>query len=361
MSILGQFIMTGVSGTSLTKEEETFIQSENIGGVLLFSHNFETPAQLAELINSIQALRDEYPLFIAVDHEGGRVIRFKKHFTQIPSMLDIAKLDSPKLCFHVGRIMAEELSACGVNVNLSPVCDIFNNPANKVIGDRAFGRTGEEVSKYVTSMIRGLQTSGVLGCAKHFPGHGSTFKDSHFDMPVVKKSLEELEKEEFVPFVRAAKSRVEFMMMAHLMVDAIDKELPTSLSAKAYNLIRKTLKFNKIIISDDMQMKAIDDRYSTEEAAVLAIKAGADIIEYRDMEKAQLALEALKEARKTQILKNEVLNFKYQRIMDCKKQHFSEYKPVYIPEITKAIRSKANDVFMKDLISRIQAASVEGA
>ena len=353
MNNVGQLIFTGISGKILTEEEKKFIEEENIGGVILFTNNYESPAQLAELVNSIQALRSEYPLFISVDHEGGRVRRFKTHFTQFPPMLDIASIDSPKNLYEVSRIMAEELKACGVNLNLSPVCDILTNVSNKVIGDRAYGRDPESVSKFISSAIRGFQTNGVLACSKHFPGHGDTTKDSHFDLPIVKKSIEDLRKEEFVPFVKAVKSRVEFIMMAHLVVDAIDSELPTSLSPKAYELIRDELKFTKLIITDDMEMKAITDNFGFEDAAVKAINAGADIIEYKSMEKARLGLKGLKDAMKTKEVKNETVKDRFERIMSCKKNYFSEYSPVYIPEVGKNINKGSSQSFLNELIDKI--------
>ena len=184
MDNFGQLIMMGISGLSLTPEEKSFIETEKIGGVILFDYNFQDPAQLAELVNSIQKIRDEYPLFIAVDQEGGRVQRFKKHFTQFPSMFEISSHQSPKLVFEVHQVMARELSACGINLSLSPCCDILTNPSNKVIGDRSFGTTAEDVEKYISAAIRGLQTTGLLSCAKHFPGHGDTTKDSHVDFAV---------------------------------------------------------------------------------------------------------------------------------------------------------------------------------
>lgn len=353
MSNVGQLIFTGVSGTILTDDEKKFIEEENIGGVIFFANNYESPGQLAELVNSIQALRSEYPLFICVDHEGGRVRRFKTHFTQFPPMLDIASIDSPKNLFEVSRIMAEELKACGVNLNLSPVCDILTNVSNKVIGDRAFGRDPESVSKFISSAIRGFQTNGVLACSKHFPGHGDTTKDSHFDLPIVKKSLEDLRKEEFIPFVKAVKSRVEFMMMAHLVVDAIDSELPTSLSPKAYDLVRDELKFTKLIITDDMEMKAITDNFGFEDAAVMAINAGADIIEYKSMDKARLGLKGLKEAMKTKTLKNDIVKDRTDRITTCKENYFSEYKPVYIPEVGTNINKGSSQSFLNELTEKI--------
>lgn len=353
---LGQLIMTGIEGLTLSKDEADFLEKENIGGVLLFSKNFESPAQLAELVNSIQKCRREWPLLVAVDQEGGRVVRFKNHFTQFPSMMDLASLDSPKICFHAMKIIAEELSACGVNLNLSPVCDITNNPNNKVIGDRAFGTTVDEVTKYVSSAIRGLQTNGVMACAKHFPGHGCTTKDSHDDLPVVKKSIEELREVEFQPFIKAIKSRVELVMMAHLQVDAIDEQWPTSLSEKAHAIVRDEFKFKKVIISDDMQMGAIIKRFGADEAAVRAIVAGADIIEYRDMGEAEKALQALRQANKTKELKNEAVVEKSERILELKKAYLSDYKPIYIPEISKKLGTRANQVFVTDLLERIAQA-----
>lgn len=335
----GQLIISGIKGTSLLPEEVSFIKNEKLGGIILFSHNFEDPAQLAELVNSIQKIRDEYPLFISVDQEGGRVVRFKKYFTQFPAMLDLAKLNSPKLVFEVHEILAKELSACGINLSYSPCCDILSNQDNKVIGDRAYGKSAEEVEKYISAAIRGLQTHGVLACAKHFPGHGDTSKDSHTDLPIVKTSLDTLRQREMIPFIKASKSRVEFMMMAHLMVDAIDDTLPTSLSSKAYNFLRTETKFTKIIITDDMEMKAIADRFSTEEASVMAINAGADMLLYRLMEDAQTALKSIREAVKKRVIKKELLIEKLQRVEKCKKEFLSSYSPIYIPKIVDSFNS----------------------
>jgi beta-N-acetylhexosaminidase len=352
----GQLIISGIKGTSLSPEEIEFIKNEKLGGIILFTHNFEDPAQLAELVNNIQKHRDEYPLFISVDQEGGRVMRFKKHFTQFPSMMEIASLDSPKLVFEVHQVMAKELSACGINLSYSPCCDILTNPENKVVGDRAYGKDAESVEKFISAAIRGLQTSGLLSCAKHFPGHGSTSKDSHFDLPLVKTTMEELRKREMIPFIKASKSRVEFMMMAHLLVDALDDKLPTSLSAKAYEFLRQETKFTKIVITDDMEMKAISDKYSTEEAATMAINAGADMLLYRNMEEAKKALAAIREAVKKKTLKREAVVEKALRIEKCKKENLAEYQPIYIPKIVDSFNTseakKLIDHFQTTLVAK---------
>lgn len=353
MKDLGQLIITGIKGTSLLDEEKEFIQNNNIGGVILFTHNYEDPAQLAELVNDIQTLRDEYPLFVSVDNEGGRVFRFKQHFTHFQAMMDIAKLDSPKLVFEVHKAMAEELAACGVNLNYSPCCDVLTNPTNKAIGDRAFGDDPVEIEKYVSAAIRGLQTTSVLGCAKHFPGHGGTTKDSHFDLPLVKTEKDVLESRELIPFVKASKSRVEMIMMAHLMVDALNDELPTSLAKEAYDYCREKLKFKKIIITDDMEMKAISDRFSYEEAAVMAIDAGADIVLYRSMETAQKAYNGLKEAVDSGKLERTSIDEKAKRVLNCKKSHFAEYKPIYIPNIQEQMKKQEHQNLFNEIQEKI--------
>jgi beta-N-acetylhexosaminidase len=348
---VGQLFITGISGLALTEDEKKFLQESNIGGVILFSHNYSDPAQLAELINEIQTLRDEYPLFISVDQEGGRVKRFKTHFTQFPSMYEVGKKESPKLTFEVHRVLAEELSSCGVNLNFSPCCDVWSNVNNKVIGDRAFSRTVKGVEKHVSAAIRGLHTGNVLSCAKHFPGHGNTTKDSHFDLPFVKKTMDELKAEELVPFNKASKSRSEFIMMAHLVVDAIDKENPCTLSTKAYEFLRSELRYKKIIITDDMEMKAISDNYSYADAAVLALSSGADILIYRTSEKAMEAYAGVMLAVKEQRIKKADLDTKIKRVFDCKKRFFKEYKQIYIPSLSKVFKADRNPSLMKELSS----------
>ena len=340
MDNFGQFVISGIKGTSLTQEEIEFIRDEKVGGIILFSHNFEDPSQLAELVNSIQKLRDEYPLFISTDQEGGRVMRFKTHFTQFPAMMELARMDSPKLVFEAHQVMAKELSACGINVSYSPSCDILTNPENKVIGDRAYGTDAVTVEKYISAAIRGLQTNGVLSCAKHFPGHGDTSKDSHVDLPLVKTTIAQMREREMIPFVKASKSRVEFMMMAHLLVDAIDDKLPTSLSPKAYDFLRQETKFSKIVVTDDMDMKAIADRYTTEEAAMMAITAGADMLIYRSPDNARKAVNVIREHSKKRLIKKDILTEKSGRIERCKKEYFSNYQPIYIPKIAEVFNSQ---------------------
>lgn len=353
---VGQLIMTGIGGTILSDEEKKFIKEENIGGVLLFSKNFDSIAQLGELVNSIQTLNPENPLFIAVDHEGGRVIRFKKIFTQFPAMLEISKLKSPKLFYEIGSIMAQELSLCGINVNLAPCCDILTNKNNKVIGDRAFGKTAKKVEENISGLIRGLQTNHIIACAKHFPGHGNTLKDSHKDLPIVKTEMETLEKRELLPFKKAIKSKVAMVMMGHLLVDSIDEQFPTSLSPKAHKLLRETLKFSNIIISDDMQMEAITKSYGVGEAAMMALDAGTDIIEYRDMEMSKRALNYVKKIIEKDPKRLAQLKQKLERIKRVKKEFIPDLKPISIIDISSQMNNEENQTFLSELHEKLSHA-----
>jgi len=349
---LGQLFMTGVGGHELSAEERQFIREENIGGILLFSKNFQSPAQLAELINHIQELRSERPLLIAVDQEGGRVQRFKAPFTVIPPMHTIGLTKSPKICFELHQHMAKQLKAVGVNLNLGPCCDIWTNEQNKVIGDRSFGHSPEVVEKFVSAAIRGLQTEGIISCAKHFPGHGDTLKDSHISLPLIKNSREVLMERELIPFRRAIKSKVPMVMMGHLLVDCIDEEWPISLSEKAHRFLRDEFKFKGVIITDDMQMGALTEKNDLEQMVYRSMIAGADILEFRDFEQTVKAYEACQELIKTAKIKRQVIEEKIKRVKDLKDEWISQYKPSYIPDISKSF-SKNDGQRLLDLIDKM--------
>lgn len=290
---LGQVFITGIAGLSLLEEEAEFISNAGIGGVILFARNYSSPEQLIALVNQLHSLPLHRPLLISVDQEGGRVVRFKKDFTQFPPMLDIGGKNSPTYTYDVHSTLARELKVFGITINFSPVCDIFSNPENKVIGDRAFGKTANDVSSQITAAIRGMQKQGVVACAKHFPGHGDTVLDSHFDLPIIEASVEMLRERELIPFHRAVKTKVEMIMMAHLLLPVIDDQLPCSLSAKAYEWLRKELHFTRLIVTDDMEMEAITKRWGVEEAAILSFVAGADLLIYRNLNTTKKAYDAV--------------------------------------------------------------------
>ncbi len=344
---LGQLLICGIEGTTLSHEERQFLEKENIGGVILFSRNYQSPEQLMLLVNEIQKTRKEYPLFISVDNEGGRVFRFKSDFYQPPPMLKVGSIHSPKICFDVHHLMALELKACGINLNYAPVCDIYSNPANTVIGDRAFGNEAKEVGQLITAAIRGLQVHGVMACAKHFPGHGDTLEDSHHELPILHTTLAQLKEREFYPFIKASKARAAFIMQAHVKIPSIDPHYPASLSSIFYQLVREELKHNGLIITDDLEMSAITKYYALEQAGVEAIKAGADIALFRTMKAAASTLELLRTEWKQKTIAKEDIQKKCQRIVTAKKEFLSDYKPCSLKEVRETFAQTSSGPFQQ--------------
>ena len=280
---IGQLIMVGFEGTQANEAIETHIRERFVGGIVLFSRNIQSPKQAAELTNELQQLASttthQIPLFIGIDQEGGWVIRLKEGATVLPGNMALGATGSTELAERAGEITAAELAAVGVNLNFAPVMDVNNNPQNPVIDRRSFGESPELVSRLGVAYIRGLQRNGVLGTAKHFPGHGDTTVDSHFDLPTVSHDLERIRALELHPFRAAIDADVAAIMTAHIVYPAFDPDRPATLSPTILtNLLRDELGFDGLLITDDMEMKAIDDRYRSGEAAVMAVEAGADIV-----------------------------------------------------------------------------------
>jgi beta-N-acetylhexosaminidase len=280
---VGQLMIVGFAGKQVNKSIREHIGQRFIGGVTLFDRNIQSPQQVARLTNELQGLargtRHQIPLFIALDQEGGWVTRLKKGATILPGNMALGATDSTELAERAGAITAIELSAVGINLNFAPVMDVNNNPKNPVIDRRAFGESPEQVLRLGVAYIRGLQQNGLLATAKHFPGHGDTTVDSHTDLPTVKHDLDRIRAIELKPFRATIEAGVAAIMTAHILYPALDANRPATLSRPILtNLLREELGFEGLIITDDMEMKAIDDRYPAGEAAVMAIEAGADIV-----------------------------------------------------------------------------------
>jgi beta-N-acetylhexosaminidase len=215
-------------------------------------------------------------LFIAVDQEGGRVNRIKKGVAILPPMSEIK---TEKEAYSNGAILAKELKPLGIKLDLAPVVDVNTEIKNPIIGDRSFGSNPLKVKKLSCAMIRGMQDNGLYACAKHFPGHGPTKKDSHKCLPEVNISYENWENIHLPPFVSAIKAGISCIMVGHILYPCLDKKYPSSLSHKIVTeILRKKLGYKGVIITDDILMKGITKKYTPEEAAVLAINAGADMV-----------------------------------------------------------------------------------
>lgn len=238
------------------------------------------PISQVHFLNRLQKA-SELPLLITADAEWGLAMRMTDTIAY-PRNLALGALNDLNLIYELGCEIGRQAKRVGIRMNLAPVADINSNPDNPVIKTRSFGDDPQKVADCVAAFANGLQSAGVLACAKHFPGHGDTTLDSHYDLPVVFHPLSRLETVELIPFKRAAKKGIAALMTAHLYVPAIDPIYPSSLSPTCIEWIRKKLKFQGLIITDALNMKAIADRYSPEEIGVLARKAGSDLLLYGD-------------------------------------------------------------------------------
>lgn len=333
-NVIGQHIFIGISGFVLTEEEKKFIIENNIGGITLFGRNCESPEQVRKLCAEIQNLRhrmpDKAPLFIAIDMEGGRVARLKAPFTQWPPLKKLGDLDSPTASFNLAYMMGLELKAVGINLDFAPCIDIFTNPKNTVIGDRSISSDPEMVAKHSSALIRGYIKSGIIPCAKHFPGHGDTIIDSHYDLPVEQAELKRLHDIELIPFKKALRSRLELLMTAHIQFPKIDPEWPVTLSEIFLKkLLREELRYKGFVISDDLGMKALAAKYDSQLIPVRALQAGVDLLLYcNEPEVPPLAIEAIEKAVQDSKLNKNQLEQTHKKIVAWKKEILSQPDPL---------------------------------
>jgi len=294
-----ELVTIGFEGTELPAEAADLLR-QGVRSVILFTRNFRDASQLRELTRSIRAAAGR-PTIVSVDQEGGRVQRFRgAGFPDLPSGREIGAAGE-----HAAReaavTTARMLRAVGIGMNLAPVLDVDSNPANPVIGARAFGPDPLQVARCGVAYAQVLQAERVAACGKHFPGHGDTSVDSHLDLPRLPHAMERLERIELVPFREAIRAGIASIMTAHVLFDAIDPEVPATLSRTVVTgLLRERLGFDGLVITDDFEMQAIADRFETGEAAVRAVDAGCDLVLVCQREDRQRrAIEALAQAVRT--------------------------------------------------------------
>jgi beta-N-acetylhexosaminidase len=274
---VARMFTVGFHGTVPSRELTELIQ-RGVGGIILFGRNVESPGQVLELTRAIKRLA-ERPIFISIDQEGGKVRRLRQGFSDVVAMRALGKLGDAQLAFDIGRLLGRELQAVGIDVNLAPVVDVDTNVDTPIIGDRAFSSDPLLVATLGAALIRGMQEVGVAACAKHFPGHGDTWQDSHLELPRLTHAMDRLEQVELLPFRAVAKAGVASIMTAHVVFEALDAARPATMSRDVLEgLLRQSMGYTGLIFSDDTEMKAIADQYSYPEAAVLAANAGVDSI-----------------------------------------------------------------------------------
>jgi beta-N-acetylhexosaminidase len=296
--VCGQMLVVGLAGKQLEPDERRALSAGERGGVVLFRRNIEATAEataqgmamaprvfagmrmpVAELTGAVAAAcPEDLPPLVAIDQEGGRVMRLGPPAMQLPPMRRLGDLGDVELVSRVAEAQARELAALGFTMSFAPVADIHTRDENPIIGDRAFATTPEGVSRMAGAWADGLARGGILSCAKHFPGHGDTTVDSHLALPRVDRPKPELERLEIAAFrTLARRPSIDSMMTAHVVYPALDETQPATLShAICTDLLRNELGFEGVLFSDDLEMKALT--MPPGEAAIRAVTAGCDVL-----------------------------------------------------------------------------------
>ena len=354
---IGQLVWVGFQGYEFNDELKFLIDKYKVGNIILFTRNIKDIKQLFELNRKIH----EYVIektgimpFISIDQEGGMVTRIMDGATFCPGNMTLATSTTDN-AYQIGKIMGEELRALGINFNLAPSLDVNNNPNNPVIGVRSYSDKPEVVGEYGLNYIKGLQSTGVIATAKHFPGHGDTNVDSHKALAAVMHSQERLENVELLPFKKVL-GETEAIMTAHLLFPAYETEnVPATLSRKVItNLLRERLGYEGIITSDCMEMKAIADNYTTPKGCLMGLQAGLDqVMVSATYEKQLKTFELLTEAYDNNLLDKNEVDQKLVRIMKAKEKSYALMKEYFYGKEFSDVVDIIDNKEHKALASRI--------
>lgn len=326
---IGQMLIISNRTESMTESLKEELESIQPGGFIFFRENFTSYDKTKNLIEEIEKTA-KIPLLLGADQEGGRVQRLKniegETITQIPSMKEIGDTKDTAIARKIGKTIAEELQVFGINMDFAPVIDVISNPNNTVIGDRSFGTDPTIVANMGISLAKGLEDGGVIPVYKHFPGHGNTEVDSHYNLPVVTKTKEELYNLDLIPFQKAISEGASVIMIGHLAIPNITFDnTPASLSKKLItDILKKEMKYEELVITDALNMKAITDNYKPKEIYELAINAGVDLLLMP--EDSNEAIELIKQSiAEKKITKNQI-NESVKKILTLKYSKMSTKK-----------------------------------
>ncbi len=319
--MVGQFFILGFEGEFPTDDFLHLIEKQNLGGIILFARNIESPKQISETIKELES-KSKHPLFIMIDQEGGRTVRITKDFPVFPSNKFYGDRKDKEGVFEAYKTTARELSRLGINVNLAPVVDVLTNPKNLVIGERSFGEDPVRVAEMSKVAIEAIKSENILACAKHFPGIGDIEVDPHSDLPINSNPKERFEKIDFLPFKTSISSNIDMIMSTHVLCLNLDAKNPASLSKIiCVDILRKELGFDGILITDDMQMGAIRKNQKLAQACQKAFLAGNDLILIGDKFEEQVqVLEHFEKLVSDKRISEKRLNFSLNKILLAKKK-----------------------------------------
>jgi beta-N-acetylhexosaminidase len=342
---IGQLVMTGIDSYTNDEHSKELINKYKVGGFILLGQNIKDTNQTLSLINSLKASNsaNKIPLFLGIDEEGGRISRLAGEFTRLPTNKAIGEKNNSELSFNIGNILGEELKAFGLNLDFAPVLDINSNPKNPIIGDRSFGANSEVVSSLGVSTMKGIQAQGIASGVKHFPGHGDTSVDSHIGLPVVYNDLNRLKSFELLPFSKAIANGADMVMVAHILLPKIDRDNPASFSkAVSTDVLRNYLKYDGVVITDDMTMGAVVKNYDIGQSAVKSLNAGTDIILVcHDFDKESAVINAITKAVENNIISEKSIDEKLQRVLKLKMKYNLEDTKVNSVDV-KGINNELN-------------------
>lgn len=285
--VAGLFMVTPESVTGVTvatqagEGTQEALNQYAVGGLIYFGQNIKDKEQITEMLSSTST-KSRYPIFLGVDEEGGEVSRVANSGIDVTKVDDMAAIGAggdASSAFHAGETIGSYLKEIGFNVDFAPVADVTQEGAESALGNRSFGSDPQMVGEMVSNAVSGMEGTGVSACLKHFPGLGSAAEDTHEGRVEIGKTMEELRASDFVPFSAGIEAGADFVMVSHATVPAIDEELPGSLSKKVItDTLRGELGFEGVVITDALNMTAITEYYKAEDAAVMAIEAGADML-----------------------------------------------------------------------------------
>lgn len=325
--MVGQRLVVGFPDTIVSDELESLIKEQKIANFILFKHNIVSAQQVKALCDRLQELTRQYTghgAFITIDQEGGMVTRLSQDCVNIPGAMALAATGDRENIYQAGKMTGHQLKALGINFNLAPVADINSNRDNPVIGVRSYGDNPALVAKDCVAMMKGLLDGEVMASAKHFPGHGDTNVDSHLGLPQVHKTLEEMEQCELLPFKALIEAGIPAITTSHIIFPALEeRNLPATMSRKMITgLLKETLGFQGLVISDCMEMDAIQKYYGSMEGIKAAVKAGVDLIFVsHTMSIAKEAAEVLGQMYENQELSMKELEDSVKKIMYYKEKY----------------------------------------